>query len=54
LDYVITEKDFCELLAYISNNPDKILDLEESLKCGNDNVKDIYLRSLLTGTFSYN
>ncbi|PKY47600.1 hypothetical protein RhiirA4_462869 [Rhizophagus irregularis] len=43
------EKDFGELLAYISNNPDKILDLEESLKCGNDNVKDIYLRSLLTG-----
>ncbi|PKC13887.1 hypothetical protein RhiirA5_410074 [Rhizophagus irregularis] len=42
------EKDFVELLAYISNNPDKILDLEESLKCGNDNVKDIYLRSLLT------
>ncbi|RIA99182.1 hypothetical protein C1645_811649 [Glomus cerebriforme] len=42
------EKEFGDLLTYISNNPDKIPDLEDSLKYGNDNVKAIYLRNILT------
>jgi hypothetical protein len=46
---VITEKEFGDLLTYIFNNPDKIPDLEDSLKYGNDNVKAIYLRNILTG-----
>ena len=54
LNAVITEKEFGDLLTYTSNNPDKIPDLEDSLKYGNDNVKAIYLRNILTGMFSYN
>ncbi|CAG8597498.1 5151_t:CDS:2 [Funneliformis mosseae] len=43
-----TEKEFGDLLTYISNNPDKIPDLEDSLNYGNDNVKATYLRNILT------
>ena len=43
----ITEDEFADLLAYITNNPNKIPDLEESLKYGTDNVKAKYLRKLL-------
>jgi hypothetical protein len=49
---VITDKEFGDLLNYISNNPDKIPDLEDSLQYGNDNVKAIYLRNRLTSMFS--
>ena len=54
LNAVIPEKEFGDLLTYTSNNPDKIPDLEDSLKYGNDNVKAIYLKNILTGMFSYN
>ncbi|CAI2198911.1 12202_t:CDS:2, partial [Funneliformis geosporum] len=56
LNAVITEKEFGDLLAYISDNPDEIPELEDSLKYGNDNVKAIYLKNRLnrlTGMFSY-
>ena len=46
-DSGITEDEFAELLAYITNNPNKIPDLEESLKYGTCNVKVKYLRKLL-------
>ena len=42
----ITENEFADLLAYITNNPNKIPILEESLKYGTDNVKVKYLRKL--------
>ncbi|CAI2186387.1 9848_t:CDS:2 [Funneliformis geosporum] len=47
LNAVITEKEFGDFLAYISDNPDEIPELEDSLKYGNDNVKAIYLRNRL-------
>ncbi|CAI2179629.1 19057_t:CDS:2, partial [Funneliformis geosporum] len=47
LNAVITEKEFGDLLAYISDNPDEIPELEDSLKYGNDNVKAIYLKNRL-------
>ena len=43
----ITEDEFGDLLAYITNNPNKIPDIEENLKYGSDNVKVKYLRKLL-------
>ncbi|CAG8625059.1 1541_t:CDS:2, partial [Ambispora leptoticha] len=47
LDSGITDDEFGNLLAYITNNPNKVPDIEESLKYGNDNVKITYLRKLL-------
>ena len=38
----INEGEFGDLLVYIINNPDKISDLEDSLKCDNDKVKGGY------------
>ncbi|GES94720.1 crinkler (CRN) family protein [Rhizophagus clarus] len=43
----ITEDEFGDLLAYITNNPNKIPDIEENLKYGSDKVKVKYLRKLL-------
>lgn len=43
----ITEEEFGILLAYITKNPNKVPELEDSLKYGADNVKIIYLRNLL-------
>ncbi|GES93088.1 hypothetical protein GLOIN_2v1482214 [Rhizophagus clarus] len=43
----ITEDEFGDLLAYITNNPNKISDIEENLKYGSDKVKVKYLRKLL-------
>ena len=43
----ITEDEFADLLAYITNNPNKIPDIEENLKYGSDKVKIKYLRKLL-------
>ncbi|RHZ82131.1 hypothetical protein Glove_114g202 [Diversispora epigaea] len=47
LDSGITDDEFGNLLAYLINNPNKVPDIEESLKYGNDNVKITYLRKLL-------
>ncbi|CAB4486131.1 unnamed protein product [Rhizophagus irregularis] len=38
----ITEDEFAELMAYITNNPNKIPDIEESLKYGTDSFKVKY------------
>ncbi|EXX62053.1 hypothetical protein RhiirA5_395628 [Rhizophagus irregularis] len=43
----ITEDEFAELMAYVTNNPNKIPDIEESLKYGTDSFKVKYLRKLL-------
>ncbi|PKK64378.1 hypothetical protein RhiirC2_869335 [Rhizophagus irregularis] len=43
----ITEEEFAELMAYVTNNPNKIPDIEESLKYGTDSFKVKYLRKLL-------
>ncbi|RHZ89178.1 hypothetical protein Glove_18g27 [Diversispora epigaea] len=47
LDSGITDDEFGNLLACITDNPNKVPDIEESLKYGNDNVKITYLRKLL-------
>src|SRR4051794_22903464 len=47
----ITKKEFAGLLAYITNNPNKIPDLKKSLRYGTDNVKVKYLRKLLANMF---
>ena len=43
----ITEDEFGDLLAYITNNPNKIPDIEENLKYGSDKINIRYLRKLL-------
>ncbi|RIA96033.1 hypothetical protein C1645_802705 [Glomus cerebriforme] len=43
----ITEDEFVGLLVYITNNPNRIPDLEESLKYCTDKLKVKYLRKLL-------
>ncbi|CAG8726789.1 20820_t:CDS:2 [Rhizophagus irregularis] len=44
----ITDEEFSGLLAYIVVNPNKVADIEECLKYGNDRVRLRYLRTLLS------
>ncbi|CAB4403527.1 unnamed protein product [Rhizophagus irregularis] len=44
----ITDEEFSGLLAYIVVNPNKVADIEECLKYGNDRVRLKYLRALLS------
>ncbi|CAB5382453.1 unnamed protein product [Rhizophagus irregularis] len=46
----ITDEEFSGLLAYIVVNPNKVADIEECLKYGNDRVRLRYLRTLLSSS----
>ncbi|CAB5189648.1 unnamed protein product [Rhizophagus irregularis] len=46
----ITDEEFSCLLAYIVVNPNKVADIEECLKYGNDRVRLRYLRTLLSSS----